>query len=351
MKTHKNLYKKLCSKENIFLAYEKARKGKRKKESVIEFEKNLKENLLALQKELIWQTYNPKPLKSFTIRDPKTRKIHASAFIDRIVHHAIINVLEPIFEKVFIYDSYASRKDKGTHKAVERFKGYIRKISKNGRVVKNALNNNMIEGYVLKADIKHYFEEVNHEILMNILKKKINDEKALLLIDKILKNFGSKVLGKGMPLGNLTSQFFANVYLNELDYFVKHELKSKYYIRYVDDFVILHRNKKRLNYFKKRIKEFLERKLKLKLHPEKSQILALRNGIAFLGYRIFYHYSLLNKKNIKLITKKVLVFKEGKAIEKDFNNSLNGWWACAKWANSYNLRKEILNGIYAKREQ
>ena len=218
-------------------------------------------------------------------------------------------------------------------------------------MVKNALNNNMIEGYVLKADIKHYFEEVNHEILMNILKKKINDEKALLLIDKILKNFGSKVLGKGMPLGNLTSQFFANVYLNELDYFVKHELKSKYYIRYVDDFVILHRNKKRLNYFKKRIKEFLERKLKLKLHPEKSQILALRNGIAFLGYRIFYHYSLLNKKNIKLITKKVLVFKEGKAIEKDFNNSLNGWWACAKWANSYNLRKEILNGIYAKREQ
>jgi len=304
MKTYNKVYEKICSLDNLALAYKKARKGKSKKYYVLEFENNLGENLLKLQKELIEQTYQPKLLKSFIIRDPKTRKIHASAFIDRIVHHAIINILEPIFEKVFINDSYASRKNKGTHKAVERFKQFIRKVSQNGRLVKKNLNNNMITGYVLKADIKHYFEEVNHNILIKIIKNKIDDEKVIILINKILINFESKTLSKGMPLGNLTSQFFANVYLNELDYFVKHELKAKYYIRYVDDFVILHKNKKRLEYFKIKIKEFLKEKLDLELHPEKSQILALRNGIKFLGYRIFYHYTLLNKKNVNYPTLK-----------------------------------------------
>jgi len=342
MITYINLYEKICSWDNLLLAFRKARKGRTKKFYVIEFEKNLKENLMSLQKELVEQTYCPKPLKGFIIRDPKTRTIHASSFRDRIVHHAIVNILEPIFEKIFIYDTYASRKNKGTHKAVERLKEFMRKVSANGKLVKKALNNNMVQGYVLKADIKHYFEEVNHNILINIIKKKVADEKTIILITKVLGNFEGKERCKGMPLGNLTSQFFANVYLNELDYFVKHELKAKYYIRYVDDFVIFHKSKKRLEYLKGRIRECLNQKLKIELHPEKSKILPLRNGITFLGYRVFYHYTLLNKRNIKNIMKKLLLFKENVTGKEDFHNSLVGWEGYAKWANSYKLRKEIV---------
>lgn len=345
MKTYNKLYEEICSFENLTLAWRKARKGKTKEEYVTRFEENIEENLLFLQKELIEQTYKPHSLRSFIIRDPKTRKIHSSIFKDRIVHHAIVNIIEPIFEKIFIYDSYASRKNKGTHKAIERFKVFMRKVSGNGRLAKNALNNNMIEGYVLKADIRHYFDEVNHDILIKIIKNKIDDENVIWLIRQILNNFNSGISGKGMPLGNLTSQFFANVYLNELDYFVKHQLKAGYYIRYVDDFVILHRSKKRLDYFKKRIEAFLKDELKIELHPDKTKTLALRDGIEFLGYRIFYHYNLLNKKNIKLITKKISAFRENQITKEDFDNSLKGWEGYAKWANSFNLRNKLLDGL------
>ena len=288
MKTYKNIYDKICSTENLITAFKKARKGKSKKFYVVEFEKNLEQELKNLQKELISKTYKPKPLKRFVIRDPKTRIIHASAFRDRVVHHALVNILEPIFEKIFTYDSFASRKNKGTHLAVERLEKFMRMVSRNGKPAKNALNKNMVEGYVLKADIKSYFDNVDREVLIGLIRKNINDDGAIWLTRQILNNFDSKIKGKGMPLGNLTSQFFANVYLNELDYFVKHRLKSKYYIRYVDDFVILHRNKKRLEYFKKQIDNFLVHELKLWLHPDKSKILPLRNGITFLGYRLFY---------------------------------------------------------------
>src|SRR3990167_4987979 len=156
MKTYKNLYKKLCSLKNLELAFKKARKRKTKKYYVQEFEKDLKEELNTLHNELTTLTYKPKPLRKFIIRDPKTRKIHISNFRDRIIHHALVNILEPIFEKIFIYDSYASRKNKGTHKAVERLYHFIRKVSNNGKLVKNPHTNNSVIGYALKADIKHY---------------------------------------------------------------------------------------------------------------------------------------------------------------------------------------------------
>ncbi|MBI5804388.1 hypothetical protein HY450_04030, partial [Candidatus Pacearchaeota archaeon] len=214
MKTYKKLYEKISSVDNLMLAYKKARRGKSKKTSVVEFEKNLDAELKKLHEELISFTYKPKPLRRFVIRDPKTRIIHASSFRDRIVHHAILNAIVPIFEKRFIYDSYASRIDKGTHKAIQRFDYFKRKVSRNGKLVKSGgANENYIEGYVLKADIKHYFESVDHEILINILKKKIRDGKVIWLVKKILVNFDGEAQGKGMPLGNYTSQFFANVYL------------------------------------------------------------------------------------------------------------------------------------------
>ncbi len=276
MKTYKNLYETLCSLENLESAFRKARRGNSSKFYVIKFEENFEEELVSLKNELETQTYKPKPLKRFIIRDPKTRAIHSSHFRDRVVHHALVNVLEPIFEKLFIYDSYASRKNKGTHRAVERFEKFQRKVSKNGRLVKGAYNKNLVKGYALKADIKHYFEIIDHRILVRLIEKKIKDEKVIWLIRTIFENFNTHNIGKGMPLGNLTSQFFANVYLNELDYFVKHSLKARYYIRYVDDFVILDNDKEKLGDYFREISRYLKT-LEIELHPGKSKIIPLRN--------------------------------------------------------------------------
>jgi len=247
MKTYSNLYPEIYSMKNFILAWKEARKGKTKKGYVIEFEKNLRDNLKLLHYELKFQYYKPKPLETFILRDPKTRKISKSDFRDRIVHHALVRIIEPIFDKTFIYDSCANRKGKGNLFALKRFYKFVRKVSRNGKM-NGWFNNNQIKGYCFKADIKHYFQEVNHNILLDIIKRKITDERVLWLIKRILDNNNSSNLGqiKGMPLGNLTSQFFANVYLNELDYFVKHKLKAKYYIRYVDDFVILHSSREQL---------------------------------------------------------------------------------------------------------
>jgi len=348
MKTYNNLYRELCSEENLFLAYRKARKGKSKKKSVLEFEKNLDYELRTLREELLSKTYMPKPLKRFIVRDPKTRTIHASAFRDRIVHHLIIFIIRPIFERIFIYDSFASRIGKGTHSAIKRFDYFKRKVSRNGKCVKNSRNNNSVEGYVLKADIKHYFDTIDHRILIDMIREKIKDEELIWLIKKVLENFDSSVIGKGMPLGNYTSQFFANVYLNKIDYFVKHELRAKYYLRYVDDFVILHRSKKRLEYFRKEIESFLKG-LKIELHPDKTNISPLQKGTQFLGYRIFYHHKLLRKRNLykfrKNLDKRLELLKEGMIDKTNILESLQGWFGYAQWANTFKLRENILREI------
>ena len=349
MKTHNNLYKELCSKENLLKAYLKARKGKLKKKGVIEFSKNLEDEVNLLQKELLEYEYKPQELRKFIVRDPKTRKIHASAFRDRVIHHAIINILEPIYEKIFIYDSFASRKNKGSHKAVKRFDYFKRKVSCNGKLLRKNYNSNSIEGYILKADIKHYFETVDHDILIKILNKKINDKSFIWLIKQVLNNFESKENGRGMPLGNFTSQFFANIYLNELDYFVKHDLKAKYYIRYVDDFVILHKSKNKLEYYyKPKITNYLKT-LNLEIHPDKSQITPFHKGIQFLGYRIFYHHKLLRKRNLRKFSKKFSIhlkaYRKGIISKTDLLGRLQGWFGYSQWANTYKLRNKILNEI------
>ncbi|MBS3085653.1 group II intron reverse transcriptase domain-containing protein [Candidatus Pacearchaeota archaeon] len=347
MKTYKNLYKKLCSTESLVSAYTKAKRGKAKKQAFIEFDKNAEQNLKQLQEELINMTYNTRSLKRFIVRDPKTRTIHASAFRDRIVHHMLVNILEPIFERIFIYDSYASRRDKGTHLAIERFDAFKRKISRNGRLVrqKSGGSKNQVQGYVLKSDISRYFDNVDHKTLLNIIKRKVKDGKIIWLVQKVLNNFDIPVKGKGMPLGNYTSQFFANVYLNDLDYFVKHELKAKYYIRYVDDMVILHRSKKRLEYFKKKIINFLEG-MKLELHPNKSEIISLQKGITFLGYRIFYKHKILRKRNRKYFLKKfdkyLNLYNEEVISDEQLIAKLQGWFGYAQWANTYLLRKRLI---------
>ncbi len=340
MQAYNNLYPKIYSFENLKLAHKKAKKGKTSKKYVLGFEEDLENNLLKLQEELINETYEPSPLKTFIIHDPKLRKISKSEFKDRIVHHALVNVIEPIFDKIFICDSYANRKDKGTLNALLRLKYFIRKTSKN----------NHRKVYFLKADIKHYFETINREILINIIKKKIKDENVLLLTKKIINNvaIGGGRPEKGMPLGNLTSQFFANVYLNELDYFVKHELKIKYYIRYVDDFVILNDNKEILEFYKQEINNFLKNNLKIELHNEKSRIMQLKQGIDFLGFRHFYYYSILKKNKRRFLREKInLIIKEYKETNnyERLMQKLEAILAHVENCDSFNLRKKLIENL------
>ncbi len=328
--------------KNLRKAYRKARKGKGAKWYIKEFNTHLEKNLLQLQKELCTMTYKPQPMKTFVISDPKTRVISASVFRDRIVHHALCNIIEPIFDKTFIYDSYANRKNKGTHAALKRFDLFAKKVSGNGMLLPNAKNRNQIYGYVFKADIKHYFDSVDHEVLMKIIQEKIKDDKVLLLLKKIVDNHASD---KGMPIGNLTSQFFANVYLNELDYFVKHRLKAKYYIRYVDDFIILDASKQKLESYKTAISEFLKT-IKLELHPEKSKIVPLRNGVKFLGFRVFYKYKIPKKSNIRVLKNRIEhfieLYRDGITNKNEILERISGWNAYAMHANTYKFRRQIM---------
>ncbi|MEA3329960.1 MAG: reverse transcriptase domain-containing protein [Nanoarchaeota archaeon] len=335
-----SLYEKLCSFENLVTAFKKAKIGKTKKRYVKRFKKDFRENILRLKEELINKTYKPHPLKTFILRDPKTRKINKSIFKDRVVHHALINVIRYLFESSFIYDSHANQIGKGNFKAIKRFDKFKRKVSRN----------NTRRCFVLKADIKHYFEEINHDILMNILKRKIEDKNILWLIKLIIHNniMGGKKI-KGMPLGNLTSQFFANVYLNELDQFVKHKLQAKYYIRYVDDFVILHNSKDQLKKWKKKIDIFLKEKLDLELHPNKSQILKLEKGIKFLGFRIFNHHKLLRKSNMKHFERKLnqmkIMLEENLLNREEIVEKLEGWLAYAVNGDTHKYRIYIVQNF------
>ena len=322
MKSYNNLYEEIISLKNLILAEKKARKGKTKKDYVINFEENISYNLKILHDELKIQLYYPKPLKKFILRDPKTREISKSIFRDRIVHHALCKILEPIFDKRFIYDSCANRKGKGTLLALERFEKFQRKVT----------DNFSKEAYCLKADIKHYFKEIDRGVLLKIIKRKIKCEKTIGLIKLILNNFEKS---KGMPLGNLTSQFFANVYLNELDQFVKHKLRVKYYIRYVDDFILFHKSKKQLEIWKENINLFLREKLKLEIHPDKSKIISLSNGVDFIGFRNFYYFKLLRKRSIKNMERKINLFNSEKISKEKFEEIFNGWSAYAKWSDTH----------------
>src|SRR3989338_1441840 len=303
---------------------------------VIEFEHHLKLNLVRLRKELLLQTYKPRSLETFIIRDPKTRKISKSDFRDRVVHHAIRNIIEPLFEKCFIFDSFANRLGKGTFKAIERFEHFARKVSRGFTR----------PCFVLKADIRHYFETVDHKILLSILQRRIKDKQLLWLIKIILQNYQTEAKGKGMPLGNLTSQFFANVYLNELDQYIKHVIKAKYYIRYVDDFVILGNYPEDLQILRDKIETFCDKHLALYLHPDKSKIHNLKNGVGFLGMRLYPHHRRIKKKNIRRVERRMLLLKtdceDGNVTREKVVEHFEGWLAYISNANTFKYRKHLV---------
>jgi len=344
MKRYGNLFPYIVSFDNLFSASRKARKGKRFKSNVIAFEMNIEEELLRLREELISQTYTPGRYTEFTIYERKPRKISAAPYRDRVVHHALCAIIEPLFERTFVFDSYACRKGKGTHEAVYRFTEFSRK--------------NM---YVLKTDIKKYFPSIDHEILFAKIAGKIKCKDTLWLVRLIIDGsnrqdividyflgddlFTPYVRRKGIPIGNLTSQFFANVYLDSLDHYIKEKLRCSYYIRYVDDITVFGNDKTRLWDIKEAIVDYLEKE-RLRLHQRKTFVRPVSAGIDHLGYRIFPSYRLLRKDTSMVTGRRIRtllrLFYNKQIPFDELNASVQSWLGHARHADTYGLRRHIL---------
>ena len=287
-------FEDIVSVDNLLLAWEEFIKGKRNKKDVQELSYNLMSNIFSLHNDLVHLTYKHDPYQAFNISDPKPRNIHKASVRDRLLHHAVHRILYPFFDRTFISDSFSCRINKGTHKAINRFRSFAYKES----------NNNTEICYILKCDIRKFFASINHKTLRNILQEYIKDEKIVWLLKEIINSFHLKP-NTGLPLGNLTSQLFANIYLNKLDQFIKHKLKAKYHIRYSDDFVVLSQNKEYLKEIAYRVKHFLENELKLELHPNKISIKTLYSGQDFLGWINFPDHRILRNTTKKRMLKRI----------------------------------------------
>ncbi len=334
IKIRHNIFDEIISLENLFLAWKEFRRGKRKKPDVLEFEFSLEDNLFGLHQELKNKIYQHSNYKTFSVQDPKLRRIHKACVRDRVLHHAVFRILYSIFDKGFIFDSYSCRSKKGTHRAVSRLEQFCRKLSRNNR--RNI--------FALKCDIRKFFESINQKILLELIEKKIKDYNAVWIIEKIIKSY-KKENNKGLPLGNVTSQLFANIYLNELDQFVKHQLKVKYYLRYCDDFVILGESKEDVKNLVPVINAFLKDRLKLSLHSDKIIIRKYHQGIDFLGYVILPYCWLLRTKTKKRILKKIKIkyrdFRTGLILEKSFNQSLQSYFGVLSHCKGHKIKKKI----------
>ena len=257
--------------------------GKKYKKYVAEFALNLGTNLLSLHEDLRSRAYRHGPYKHFRIADPKPRDIHKATVRDRLLHHAVYRILYPFFDRKFIYDSYSCRVGKGTHRAFYRFRDFAKRAS----------FSHTKTCHVLKCDIRKFFASIDHAVLFSVLAKYISDERVEWLLAEIVGSFSSGATGKGLPLGNLTSQLLVNIYMNELDQFVKHRLKAKYYIRYADDFVILSHERAELERLLLPIEAFLRERLKLSLHTDKVFLQTLASGVDFLGWVHFSDHRVL----------------------------------------------------------
>ncbi len=346
-KTYKNLYPQIYDFENLLQAYRRARKGKKQTPEMYAFHFNLEENLWNLHHDLQSGTYQPGPYRNFYIHDPKRRKISAAPFRDRVVHHALCGVIEPLFERKFIYDSYANRKGKGTHRAIERAQGWVRRYP-----------------YALKTDILKFFPSVDHQILEEILARTIACPPTLALCRTILAS-GAGVLAneypmqwfpqddlfsplerrRGLPIGNLTSQFWANVFLNRLDHFIKEALRCRGYLRYVDDLVIFGESKAALWHIRDQIGDYLQQ-MRLSLHPRKTHVLPTRRGIPLLGFRIFSTHRRLLGSSLHRARRRLRhqrrALGRGDLTPDVLRQSLASWIGHVKHGDTWQLRELLL---------
>jgi retron-type reverse transcriptase len=356
MKRINNMYPSIYDFENLYEAWDSARKGKRYRDDVLKFSADLEANLIDLQNHLIYGTYKVSAYRPFYVYEPKKRLIMALPFRDRVVQWAIYRNLNPIFDKQFIFDSYACRVGKGSHAAADRLQYWLRQTERKPQ-----------RYYYLKLDISKYFYRVDHAILIEILKRKIKDERLVNLLSTIINSedtrFGlpagvdpdmcaveDRLAEVGMPIGNLTSQMFANLYLNELGQLAKHKLELHYYIRYMDDIIILHPDKRHLATVKQEIEEFLFNELHLELN-KKTAIRPTSMGIDFVGFRIWATHRKLKKKTaIKIKTRLKYLFRafsRGEVTKEELDRSIASYRGILKHCNSYQFRQG-LNKMYSE---
>jgi len=317
-------FEDIVSVDNFLASYKEFIKGKTNKRDVLEFSYRLMDNIFLLHEDIVNRKYRHGGYQAFKICDPKPRIIHKASIRDRILHRAVYRILYPFFDKTFISDSFSCRINKGTHRAIRRFNYFGRIVSKN----------NTKTCWVLKCDIRKFFASIDQRILLKILRNHISNENIINLLEKIIFSFYSLRRGVGLPLGNLTSQLFANVYMNEFDQFVKHRMKIKYYIRYADDFAILSEDNNYLRSIIPVIKDFLEEELKLNIHPDKVFIKTLFSGVDFLGCVNFIDYMVLRNNTKRRTMKRIKVSLTVK--------TLSSYIGLLSHSNNYKLRNTIL---------
>ena len=352
MKRYGNLYPTICSFENLLEAAYRARRGKRYRPDVASFHFDLEKNLFRLREELRSQTYQAGPYRAFQIRDPKPRLISAAPYRDRIVHHALCQVIEPIFERTFIADSYANRVGKGTHLALDRCTFFTRRFR-----------------YALKCDIEKYFPSTDHEILLALLARKIKCRETRWLIAVILANsnpqepvlryfpgddlFTPGERRRGLPIGNLTSQFFANVYLNGFDHFMKESLHCVPYIRFADDFLVFSDDRRYLHSLVPALQEYLNG-LRLRIHPRKCQVVPTRTGVEFLGWHVFADHRRVRRATGVRFQRRLRALQAaywgGEVELPEVRASVMSWIGHLKHGDTWGLRKKLLMGSAFTRE-
>lgn len=294
-----SLFDECCSLGNLFSAWAEFKRGKETKSDVQRFAYALEDNLFDLQRSLQEGRYRHGDYQAFYLQDPKLRHIHKASVRDRIVHHAVARILDRIFDRSFIYDSYSSRKDKGTHRAVRRLRELAWQLSQN----------NTQRVWFLKWDIRKFFDSVDHDQLLERLESRISDQPFLALNRAIITSFATN-RGKGIPLGNLTSQIYSNIYLNPLDQYMKRTLGVKVYIRYADDCIVTSRDLSYLEDLLPKVRQFLDSTLLLEIHPRKVLIRKWHQGIDFLGYVLFPHHTILRPKTKRRLLKKLKMKKQ-----------------------------------------
>lgn len=339
MKRYGHLWDKVISWDNLVLAARKAQRGKRDRPCVRRFNFSQEYQLLRLAVELDDGTYRPGLFRTHWITRPKRRLISAAPYRDRVVHHAVMNVLEPILDRHFHPHSYACRKAKGTHAAADRLQGLM------GR-----------RRYLLQCDVRKFFPSIDHEILKRMFRRLIKDQRVLELLDLIVNRsnrqetdlnwfagddlFAPSLRRTGLPIGNLTSQWFANWYLNGLDHHVTSHLRIGGYVRYCDDFVLLHNDRGRLKEAVEEIRGYLAA-LRLRLHENKTAVVPTRAGITFVGYRIWESHRLIRKSNVREFRRRVRwmqeAYTDGQIGWDDVKPRLASWMGHARQANSERL--------------
>jgi len=332
-KTYKHLFPQIYDFETLYRAYLKARRGKQSNPDVLRFERNLEGELIQLQNELIWGQYETGPYRIFHVYEPKKRVAAALPFRDRVVHHALVGVLEPIWEARFIHHSYACRTGRGMHKGADQAQQWLREVQRtHGRA------------YVLKADIAAYFASIDTERLLELIAKRVACDRTLELCAQIMGSWSP-----GLPIGNLTSQLWANIYLHHLDEHVKHDLRERRYMRYMDDWIIVHHDKAHLHSRWQHLEGWLGRELGLRLN-RKTQVFPVDGNhgraLDFLGYRIWTTHRKVRKDSVGRMTKRLRWLMkrwEAGAIEWErISASIKSWVAHASHANSYQVRRDVL---------